>query len=153
MRAMTCGSATTEETDTVIIVQSTVLSYMIKTRESCRSLDAGRNHTTLDPDDGTSTFWDFTWDEMAARDVPAFISLVTETTGAEGIAWVGHSEGTIQMFAAASDLNPTEEQVTALSKVKIFAALAPVAYVSSLASNILVALAKSPLLADLYARG
>jgi pimeloyl-ACP methyl ester carboxylesterase len=113
----------------------------------------GRNHTTLNPDDGTSTFWDFTWDEMAAYDVPAFISLVTETTGATGIAWVGHSEGTIQMFAAASETNPSQEQIEALSKVKVFAALAPVAYVSDLASKVIVALAKTPLLENLYADG
>jgi pimeloyl-ACP methyl ester carboxylesterase len=113
----------------------------------------GRNHTTLDPDDGTSTFWDFSWDEMASRDIPAFISLVTETTGATGIAWVGHSEGTIQMFASASETSPTEEQANALSKVKIFAALAPVAYVYNLASKVIVALAETPLLADMYAKG
>jgi hypothetical protein len=90
---------------------------------------------------------------MASRDVPALINFVTETTGATGIAWVGHSEGTIQMFASASESNPTEEQAEALSKVKIFAALAPVAYVSNLASKIIVALAHTPLLEDLYARG
>lgn len=90
---------------------------------------------------------------MAARDVPALISVVTETTGATGIAWVGHSEGTIQMFAAACESNPSAEQQAALSKVKIFAALAPVAYVSNLASKVVVALAQTPLLQDMYARG
>ena len=90
---------------------------------------------------------------MAAYDIPAVISMVTETTGAAGIAWVGHSEGTIQMFAAASETSPSADQAAALGKVKIFAALPPVAHVSNLASNAIVPLAKTPLLADLYARG
>jgi hypothetical protein len=90
---------------------------------------------------------------MASRDIPALISVVTETTGATGLAWIGHSEGTIQMFASASESNPTEEQANALSKVKIFAALAPVAYVNNLASKVIVALAKTPLLENLYAKG
>lgn len=113
----------------------------------------GRNHTSLDPDDGSSMFWDFSWDEMALYDVPAMISLVAENTGANSIAWIGHSEGTIQMFAAASEVNPTEDQVKALDKVKIFVALAPVAYVGNLASKVLVALAETPLLQNLYDKG
>lgn len=143
---MVCRDIICVTTNVVKNVASNFLPFFSNT-------NIGRNHTTLDPDDGTSTFWDFTWDEMASRDVPAMISVVTETTGATGIAWIGHSEGTIQMFASASESNPTEEQANALSKVKIFAALAPVTYVSNMASKVLVALAKTPLLADLYDRG
>ena len=90
---------------------------------------------------------------MATYDLPAMISLVIENTGASGLAWVGHSEGTIQMFAAASELKPTTDQTNALEKVKVFVALAPVAYVGNLASEVIVALAETTLVEDLYRRG
>lgn len=35
-----------------------------------------RNHTGLDP--GKAEFWDFSWDEMAAFDVPAMVSHVLQ---------------------------------------------------------------------------
>jgi hypothetical protein len=60
----------------------------------------GRNHTTLDPDDGTNSFWAFTWDEMGLIDAPTMIHYVLDTTGHSSLSGVGHSEGTIQMFAA-----------------------------------------------------
>lgn len=152
MLAMMFGSETTVATDTVDMYNScfTHPKYCSAYFVLCQ---AGRNHTTLNPDDGTSTFWDFSWDEMASLDAPALISMVTETTGVDGIAWVGHSEGTIQIFAAASESNPTEEQAAAMSKIKIFAALAPVAYVSDMASKVLVKLLNTPLLSDMYDRG
>lgn len=41
----------------------------------------GRNHTTLSPDNKTSGFWDFSWDEMASHDIPAMVNYVCDTTG------------------------------------------------------------------------
>lgn len=35
-----------------------------------------RNHTGLEP--GRAKFWDFSWDEMAAFDVPAMVSYVLQ---------------------------------------------------------------------------
>ena len=67
----------------------------------------------------------------------------------------GHSEGTTQMFAAASSASPaaSEELRRAVSKVDLFVALAPVAYVSNQRSKMLSALAYSPLLETLYKAG
>ena len=114
----------------------------------------GRNHTTLDPDDGTNAFWAFTWDEMAQYDAPTMIHYVLDTTGHARTSWVGHSEGTIQMFAAASSTGNGDAFLdSALSSLDIFVALAPVAYVTNLASKVLVALANSDLLDRLVARG
>ncbi|PSC70369.1 lysosomal acid lipase cholesteryl ester hydrolase [Micractinium conductrix] len=57
-----------------------------------------RNHTGLDP--GQPAFWDFSWDDMAAYDMPAVVNYVLKQTGASQLAYVGHSQGTTQAFAA-----------------------------------------------------
>ena len=59
---------------------------------------------------------------MGTIDVPTFIDYVLATTGLQKLAYVGHSEGTTQMFMGSS-LMPKYFA----SKVNIFIALAPVA--------------------------
>ena len=112
----------------------------------------GRNHTTLNPNDGTNAFWDFSWDEMALQDVPAMVNYVTSYTSRSTVAWVGHSEGTIQMFAAASEVSNPYVQ-NAISKINLFIALAPVAYVNNVKSPPLKILAEKLIVDDIYARG
>ncbi|KAL6061418.1 Lipase [Balamuthia mandrillaris] len=56
------------------------------------------NHTTLKPSD--AKFWDFSWDEMARYDLPAQLGYVLNVTGYKKLPYIGHSQGTIQMFAA-----------------------------------------------------
>ena len=65
-------------------------------------------------------FWDFTWDQIAQYDVPATIEHIRESSGATKVGYVGHSQGTIQMFAALSAgyLQPAQ--------IAFFGALAPV---------------------------
>lgn len=67
-----------------------------------------RNHTTLDPNDESGSFWEFTWDEMATGDIPAMIEYVIDVTGSSSLGYVGHSEGTIQMFAAGTSTQENE---------------------------------------------
>lgn len=111
----------------------------------------GRNHTTLAPED--AAFWQFSWDAMAAEDVPTLINYVTTFTGKSTTSWVGHSEGTIQMFAAGSSQSADAFLVTQLAKLNLFVALAPVAYVNSIGSKIMVGLARSDVLQRMQARG
>lgn len=104
----------------------------------------GTNHTTLNID--TDEFWDFSWDEMALFDLPANIEYVLQATGQRSLAYIGHSEGTTQAFAGFS------HNQTLASKVHMFVALAPVAYVrhaSSPAFNAL-AVARVPDLFQLF---
>jgi len=82
-----------------------------------------------------STFWEFTWDEMALHDFPTQINFVLQTTGYSKLSYIGHSEGTIQAFAGLS-YNPSISQ-----KLNIFIALAPVAYVGNLGVPMLKVLA------------
>ena len=109
----------------------------------------GRNHTTLDPDSAADApaFWDFSWDEMASLDAPTLINYVLNCTGAASTAWVGHSEGTTQMWAAASIAGAEDDAFVqeALSKLDLFVALAPAAFVSGMKSPFLVKLAESDL--------
>ena len=145
----------------------------------------GRSHRSLNPDDARGGFWEFSWDEMALLDLPAIVNYVSAASEAAGraggrVGWVvcstntafpllsysdlydgfrgqGHSEGTTQMFAAASSASASsaasEELRRAVSKVALFVALAPVAYVSNQRSKFLSALAYSPLLETLYKAG
>lgn len=45
-------------------------------------------------------WWQFSWDQMALYDVPGVINYVIQATGNAKVTYIGHSEGTTQMFAA-----------------------------------------------------
>lgn len=68
-------------------------------------------------------FWRFSYDEMAQYDLPAMVDFMRTKTGNDQIYYMGHSQGTMIMFAHAGT-NPDFEQ-----KIKKFFALAPVAKV------------------------
>jgi len=79
------------------------------------------NHSFLALD--SKAYWDFSYDQMALLDLPTHIEYVLAATGAKTLSYIGHSQGTIQAFAGFS------VNQTVASKVNIFVALAPVAYV------------------------
>ena len=67
-------------------------------------------------------YWDFDFEEMGLYDQPAYMDYILNNTGLEKIsAYIGHSEGTSQMFIGAS-LKPDYFK----SKVDLFVALAPI---------------------------
>ena len=72
---------------------------------------------------------------MAEQDLPTFIDFVLEETGYEKLSYVGHSEGTTQMFLGAS-LNPDYFN----QNVNLFVALAPVANTATIDSPFLLAI-------------
>lgn len=72
---------------------------------------------------------------MAKYDVPAVVSYTLSVTGKPSLHWVGHSQGTAQMFIALTtqpDLAP---------RIASFSALAPVAYLGHLSNVAIRALA------------
>lgn len=79
-----------------------------------------RRHKTLSPKN--PKFWDWSWDEMAQYDIPAVIDYIINTTGQQQLYYIGHSQGTLIGFSAFSQ----NQQIA--KKVKLFIALAPVAY-------------------------
>ena len=60
--------------------------------------------------------------EMGLSDVPAFIDFILGKTGLENLSYIGHSQGTTQLFLGGA-LNPTYYK----DKINLFIALAPVA--------------------------
>jgi len=76
-------------------------------------------HKWLNPNQ--DAFWAFSWDQFVFYDMPARFEYVRAVTGQEQLVYIGHSEGTMQGFAAFS------YNQTLASYVKLFVALAPVA--------------------------
>ena len=105
----------------------------------------GRNHTTLSPDEDNE-FWEFSYDEMGSQDLPAMIDYILSATNMKSISYIGHSEGTIQVFAAGSD------QIKQTKLINIFIALAPVAYVENVRSPEVVILARANMAKKLISR-
>jgi lysosomal acid lipase/cholesteryl ester hydrolase len=66
---------------------------------------------------------------MGLYDLPAIIDFILNVTGTEKLKYVGHSEGTTQLFMAA-----TLEPEYFKSKISVFLALAPVAYMKHIKS-------------------
>ncbi|KAL0984130.1 hypothetical protein UPYG_G00137490 [Umbra pygmaea] len=81
-----------------------------------------RRHLRLSPDQ--NDFWQFSYDEMAKKDLPAVVNHILKTTGQEQIYYVGHSQGTTIAFIAFSCMPELA------SKIKMFFGLAPVATAS-----------------------
>jgi len=69
-----------------------------------------------------AAFWNFTWDQMASYDIPTTINYILAYTKANSLSYIGVSEGTTIAFAGF-------ENPAVASKVNLFVALAPVAYV------------------------
>jgi len=91
------------------------------------------SHKTLDPNDKDDKprFWQFSFEQMGIYDLPAEIDYVLGVTGQEKLSYVGHSEGTTQMFIGAS-LN----QEYFKSKVNLFVALAPITRIGHVKSSL-----------------
>lgn len=88
-----------------------------------------RNHTSLDPEEDKS-FWDFTYDEMIAMDLPPVIDYILKETNRKDLAYIGHSQGTLVMFG----LLATQPKYNDI--IKPFIALAPVTSVDEASSPI-----------------
>jgi lysosomal acid lipase/cholesteryl ester hydrolase len=70
-------------------------------------------------------FWDFTWDDLAKFDLPANIEYIKKASGQEKVIYIGHSQGTTQMFAHLCT-NPEFQE-----NLKCFVGLGPVAKVGN----------------------
>jgi len=92
-----------------------------------------RRHVKLNPKD--PKFWDFSFDDFIADDLPSMINYVLNKTGQDKLFYVGHSQGTMMGFGAFSNQ-------TIASKIRLFVALAPVAYVSNIGVTLLRYLAE-----------
>ena len=98
-------------------------------------------------------FWNFTYEEMGRFDVPANVDYVLERTGRKDLTFLAWSQGSTQFAQAAigSVQYPGLYDASLASKVNLFAAVSPVAYLTHASSDFLVALAKFDLANVLYA--
>ena len=81
-----------------------------------------RKHISVHPDDHHEAFFDFSFETLGMFDVPAMIDYELKITGRKNLTWIGHSQGTSQMFAALST-----DQAKYVDKINLFVALAPIA--------------------------
>jgi pimeloyl-ACP methyl ester carboxylesterase len=79
-------------------------------------------HTFKDVSD--DDFWDFSFYELGKYDQPALIDYILRNTGVPNLTYVGHSQGTTQIFSALS-----EDSEFFRERVNLFIMLAPVARV------------------------
>lgn len=85
-------------------------------------------------DISSQKYWEFSFQQMAHFDVPAHLKYVLAHTGADRLTYIGHSQGTSQMFAALSDPRTSEW----LNRhVKHFVALAPIVYMNNFKSELI----------------
>lgn len=86
-----------------------------------------RRHVKLSP--SSDAFWRFSWDEMAKYDLPAMIELVVNVTKQPKVFYVGHSQGTMIMFAQLS------RSSAFAARIRHFFAMGPVATLGHLQSK------------------
>ncbi|KAA8526557.1 hypothetical protein F0562_008240 [Nyssa sinensis] len=91
---------------------------------STRGTKYSRGHTSLSPDD--PAYWDWSWDELVAYDLPATFQYVHDQTG-QKLHYVGHSLGTLIALASFSQ----GQLYTMLSSAAL---LSPVAYAGQMTS-------------------
>ena len=89
-------------------------------------------HKTLDV--RSEEFWDFSFQQMGQYDVPAFLKKVQELTEHQKVTYIGHSQGTTQLFAALSDPEiPENKRVGHM--IHKFIAVTPIVYIARHKSN------------------
>ena len=93
-----------------------------------------KDHVHFTPDE--KEFWDWDWEEMGTYDLPAMIDYILITTNQHKLrAFIGHSQGTTQMFAGMSLMPEYFE-----SHVEMFIALAPVVSLYHTSNDMLIRL-------------
>jgi pimeloyl-ACP methyl ester carboxylesterase len=92
-----------------------------------------REHRTISPKD--KAFWQFSFADMAL-DVRANADYVSKATGYKKVAYVGHSQGTSQMFTAMAEFPEWAQE-----RISLFIALGPVARLDNSKSMLLSLLA------------
>jgi pimeloyl-ACP methyl ester carboxylesterase len=98
-----------------------------------------RDHESLNPNTDAK-FWQFSLHEMGTLDLPAIIEYILKATGRNKISYIGHSQGTAQLFAAAS-LDPDYFS----QRINCFLAFGPVTNLKNIGTGLLKVLAKTRL--------
>ncbi|XP_020211098.1 triacylglycerol lipase 2 [Cajanus cajan] len=89
-----------------------------------RGTQYSNGHTSLNPND--KAYWDWSWDELAGYDLPAFVQYVYNYTG-QRMHYAGHSLGTLMALAALS-------RGQELNMLRSAALLCPIAHMNQITS-------------------
>ncbi|XP_028218105.1 triacylglycerol lipase 2-like isoform X2 [Glycine soja] len=108
-----------------------------------RGTKFSRQHTSLPSN--SSDYWNWSWDELVAHDLPATFKYVHDLTG-QKMHYVGHSQGTLIALAALS-----QDQL--LNMLRSAALLSPIAYVGQLTSPLAKNAAENFIAESLYNLG
>jgi len=95
-----------------------------------------KNHTKLSTT--SKAFWEFSWPEMADHDLPAMVDYVLGKTGRSSLHYVGHSQGSMIMFARSS----LDVDGSFSAKITSFTALGPVTQIGHMKTKVIQFLAK-----------
>nr|GMD85326.1 triacylglycerol lipase 2-like [Ipomoea batatas] len=90
-------------------------------------------------------YWEWSWDELVAYDLPATLQYVHDQTG-QNMHYVGHSLGTLIAFSALSEHK-------LLNLLRSAALLSPIAYLAQLRSSIAKFAANAHIAEALYKTG
>ncbi|KAL6851522.1 hypothetical protein ACP4OV_020455 [Aristida adscensionis] len=85
-----------------------------------------QRHITLSSTD--PAYWDWSWDELASKDLSAVVKYVYDQAGHQKMHYVGHSLGTLIALAALSE---RQQQVGMLRSAGL---LSPIAYLDEVSS-------------------
>uniref|UniRef100_A0A0D9W351 Lipase n=1 Tax=Leersia perrieri TaxID=77586 RepID=A0A0D9W351_9ORYZ len=100
-----------------------------------------RGHTSLASTD--SAYWNWSWDELASKDLSAIVQYVYSQAGQQKMHYVGHSLGTLIALAALSE----QQQVGMLRSAGL---LSPIAFLDKMSSPLARAAADIFLAEALY---
>eukprot|EP01018_Ginkgo_biloba_P015396 Gb_14892 [translate_table: standard] len=85
------------------------------------------SHGHVSLSEHSKAFWDWSWEELAGRDLPDMIEFVHSATGSK-VYYVGHSQGTIMAFAAFT-------QPVVVNMIAAAALLCPISYLDHITSS------------------
>ncbi len=102
-----------------------------------------RAHVNLSLD--SDEYWQFSFDEMGAYDLPAAFEFVKAAAKVQKILYVGHSMGTTMFWVAANEhpkyIKETVEKMVAMGPVaKVAHIVSPIKYLSYLIDDIQVSI-------------
>ena len=84
-----------------------------------------------------AAYWEFSFSEMGQHDAPAQVDFVRKLTGVDKVTYIGHSQGTSQMFYGLA-----ENQDFWKDRLNLYVALAPVTRLDHAKSELMVFFSK-----------